>query len=57
MNKKLILGIIPSLLLAGLVGCSNDSQNSNKKMNNQKSSNKMHMTDKQMKNMKKNNKK
>jgi hypothetical protein len=49
-----------SLLLAGVVGCSN-SQSSDKKMNDKKThqtaKNKMNMTDEQMKNMKKKDKK
>jgi hypothetical protein len=60
MKKKIMLGLMTSLLLTGVVGCSN-SQSSAKKMNDknthQKANNKMNMTDEQMKNMKKKDKK
>jgi outer membrane murein-binding lipoprotein Lpp len=59
-NKKVLLGLMASLLLAGVVGCSN-SQNSDKKMSDkqtqQSDSKKMNMTEEQMKNMKKSDKK
>lgn len=61
LNKKVILGLMASLLLAGVVGCSNsNSQSNDKKMNDkqtEQSAKKMNMTDKQMKNMKSNDKK
>jgi protein involved in sex pheromone biosynthesis len=60
MNKKVLLGLMASLLLAGVVGCSN-SQSSDKKMSDkqtqQSDGKKMNMTDEQMKNMKKSDKK
>jgi hypothetical protein len=60
-NKKVLLGLMATFLLAGAVGCSN-SQSSDKKMNDQKQSQqtdgkKMNMTDDQMKNMKNSDKK
>lgn len=57
MKKKFILGLLTTILLAGIVGCSSNDQSSTaKNMNNNNSqkmsSNKMNMTDEQMKNMK-----
>jgi protein involved in sex pheromone biosynthesis len=56
MKKKIILGLMASVLLTGVVGCSN-AQSTSKKMDDkkthQKANNKMNMTDEQMKNMKK----
>ena len=56
MNKKVLLGLMASLLLVGVVGCSN-SQSNDKKMSDkqtqQSDGKKMNMTDEQMKNMKK----
>ena len=60
MNKKVLLGLMAAFLLTGVVGCSN-SQSSDKKMSDkqtqQSDSKKMNMTDEQMKNMKKDDKK
>jgi ABC-type glycerol-3-phosphate transport system substrate-binding protein len=56
MMRKVLLGLIASLVLAGVVGCSN-SQSSDKKTDTkqtqQSDGKKMNMTDDQMKNMKK----
>lgn len=56
MHKKVLLGLMASLFLAGVVGCSN-SQSTDKKVSDkqtqQSDSKKMNMTDEQMKNMKK----
>jgi hypothetical protein len=61
MNKKFVFGLLASLLLAGVVGCSNDKQSSDKNMNDKTSQkmdgNKMNMSAKEMKNMKKDDKK
>jgi hypothetical protein len=55
--KKVILGLMASLLIAGAVGCSN-SQSTDKKMDGkQTNSSKMNMSDEEMKNMKNNDKK
>ncbi len=60
MKKKAILGLMAALLLTGAVGCSN-TQSSAKKMDDKQSQQtagkKMNMTDKEMKNMKKSDKK
>lgn len=60
MKKKFILGLMTTLLLAGIVGCSSNNQSTDKKMGNSNSqktsSNNMNMTDEQMKNMKSNKK-
>jgi uncharacterized protein YcfL len=53
--KKVFLGLMAALLLAGAAGC---SQSSDKKMNDkQTNSGKMKMTDEEMKNMKSDDKK
>lgn len=54
MHKKLLLGFVLTLLLAGIAGCSNSSQSSDTKSNDQKttqSSNNMNMTPSEMQNM------
>ena len=57
MHKKVLFGLMASLLLAGVVGCSN-SQSSDKKVDGkQTNSSKMNMSDEEMKNMKNNDKK
>jgi uncharacterized protein YcfL len=62
LKKKLILGLMTSLLLAGVVGCSSDKQSTDNKINNKKetqnmSGKKMNMSDDQMKKMKSSNNK
>lgn len=56
MKKKLIFGLMTTLLLIGLAGCSGSNQSSNTKMNSNQtqktSSNNMNMSAQQMKNMK-----
>lgn len=56
MYKKVMVGLMASLLFVGLVGCSN-SQSGDKKMNDkqtkQTDNSKMKMSNEEMKNMKK----
>lgn len=54
MKKKLIIGVMSALLLAGIAGCSSNNQSSAKKSSN---GNSMNMSAKEMKNMKSNDKK
>ncbi|WML44867.1 hypothetical protein [Neobacillus sp. PS3-40] len=60
MNKKIIVSLMASLLLVGVVGCSN-AQSSGKKMDDkqtqQTGKKKMNMSNKEMKNMKSDDKK
>jgi hypothetical protein len=60
MNKKVILGLMASLVLAGVVGCSN-AQSSDKKENDKQSehtdNSKMKMSNEEMGKMKNNDKK
>lgn len=53
MKKKLLIGLMASLLVAGMAGCSSDNQSTAKKA----SSNNMNMTPTQMNNMKSSDKK
>lgn len=57
MKKKPMAGLMAALLVTGVVGCSSTQSNDKKMDAKQTGSNKMNMTDEQMKNMKSNDKK